>query len=89
MTEPLPESPEGMVAARASSALLELDHDVIACGPGLGRDPGVARVRAATLLDRATVPLVLDADAITVLADDPGRLVGQGRARRDHHPASR
>ena len=27
------------------------------------------------LLDRATVPLVLDADAITVLADDPGRLV--------------
>src|SRR5436853_1281858 len=33
------------------------------------------------LLDRATVPLVLDADAITVLADDPGRLVG--REERD------
>ena len=43
-------------------------------------DRGVAEfVRA--LLDRATVPLVLDADAITVLADDPGRLVG--REERD------
>jgi NAD(P)H-hydrate epimerase len=38
-----------------------------------------AFVRA--LLDRATVPLVLDADAITVLADDPVGLVG--REERD------
>ena len=80
MTEPLAESVEGMVAARAIDRLLELEHDVIACGPGLGRGPGVTEfVRA--LLDRATVPLVLDADAITVLADDPGRLVG--REERD------
>jgi ADP-dependent NAD(P)H-hydrate dehydratase / NAD(P)H-hydrate epimerase len=33
------------------------------------------------LLDRAAVPLVLDADALTVLADDPGRLMG--REERD------
>src|SRR6185295_8564848 len=46
------------------------------CGPGLGRGPGVADfVRA--LVDGATVPLVLDADAITVLADDPSCLVGR------------
>jgi NAD(P)H-hydrate epimerase len=29
------------------------------------------------LVDRCTTPLVLDADAINVLADDPGRLVGR------------
>ena len=33
------------------------------------------------LLDKATVPLVLDADALTVLADDPGQL--SGREDRD------
>src|SRR5947207_2656574 len=80
MAESLPESAEGMVAARAIERVLDLDHDVIACGPGLGRGPGVAEF-VRTLLDRATVPLVLDADAITVLADDPGRLVG--REERD------
>src|SRR5207253_3268857 len=80
MTEPLAESPEGMVAARAIDRLLELDHDVIACGPGIGRGPGVAEF-VRLLLDRATVPLVLDADAITVLAEDPGRLTG--REERD------
>jgi hydroxyethylthiazole kinase-like uncharacterized protein yjeF len=80
MTEPLAESADGMVAAGAIDRLLELRHDIIACGPGLGRGPGVAEfVRA--LLDRATVPLVLDADAITVLADDPAGLVG--REERD------
>src|ERR1051325_1165643 len=73
MTEPLDDSGEGCLSANGIDRLLDLRHDVIACGPGLGRGPGVAEfVRA--LLDRATVPLVLDADAITVLADDPGRL---------------
>ena len=80
MTEPLAESAEGMIAAKAIDRLLDLRHDVIACGPGIGRGPGVAEF-VRTLLDRATVPLVLDADAITVLADDPGRLVG--REERD------
>ena len=80
MTEPLDESAEGTVSAKAIERLLELSHDVIACGPGLGRGPCVTEfVRA--LLDRATVPLVLDADAITVLADDPAGLVG--REERD------
>jgi len=76
MTEPLEESADGSIAPSAIDRVLELRHDVIACGPGLGRGPAVADF-VRELLDRATAPLVLDADAITVLADDPGRLVGR------------
>ena len=75
MTEPLAEA-SGAIASTAIDRILELDHDVIACGPGLGRHPE-AGAFVRELLDRATVPLVLDADALTVLADDPGRLVGK------------
>ena len=76
MTEPLAEASNGTVVAAAIDAVLEFRHDVIACGPGLGHGPAVAEfVRA--LLDRSTVPLVLDADALTVLADDPSALVGR------------
>jgi NAD(P)H-hydrate epimerase len=68
------------VAAAAIDTVLELRHDVVACGPGLGRDPATAAfVRA--LVERSTVPLVLDADALTVLADDPAALTG--REERD------
>jgi NAD(P)H-hydrate epimerase len=76
MTEPLPEGKGGSLSSGAVDTALALAHDVIACGPGLGRDAGVAAfVRA--LVDGATVPLVLDADALTVLADDPGVLTGR------------
>jgi NAD(P)H-hydrate epimerase len=69
-----------MVGVDDVDGVLELAADVIACGPGLGRSAGVtAFVRG--LLDRATVPLVLDADALVALADDPSRLVG--REERD------
>jgi len=75
MTVDLPDGSAGTLAADGVEQLLEMAQDVVACGPGLGRTPQVAEfVRA--LLDRATVPLVLDADALTVLADDPGRLTG-------------
>ena len=80
MTVDLPDDPAGTLDASGVDKLLEQEHDVIACGPGLGRTPQVAQfVRA--LLDKATVPLVLDADALTVLADDPGQLTG--REERD------
>jgi NAD(P)H-hydrate epimerase len=76
MTEPLAESAGGLVTQAALDRVLEMRHDVIACGPGLGRGPEVGEfVRA--LLDRSTSPLVLDADALTVLAEDPARLVGR------------
>jgi NAD(P)H-hydrate epimerase len=72
---PLPDDEAGGVIADAVERVLDIDHDVLACGPGLGRTANAAEF-VRTLLDRATVPLVLDADAITVLAEDPGRLTG-------------
>jgi len=64
------------VSVGAVDRVLELTQDVIACGPGLGRSGDVAAF-VRDLIDRATVPLVLDADAVTVLADDPGRVMGR------------
>ncbi len=76
MTEPLGDADARTVTLAAIERVLELTQDVIACGPGLGRGPEVGEfVRA--LLERATVPLVLDADAITVMSDDPGRMLGR------------
>ena len=76
MTEALAEGADGDLAPAAAETVLAGRHDVIACGPGLGRGTGVgAFVRA--LLERATVPLVLDADALTVMADDPSALSGR------------
>lgn len=80
MTEALSDTKNGTVAAAATEAVLALHHDVVACGPGLGRDAAVAEF-VRILLERSTVPLVLDADALTVLADDPSGLVG--REERD------
>jgi ADP-dependent NAD(P)H-hydrate dehydratase / NAD(P)H-hydrate epimerase len=80
MTEPLSDTKNGTVAAAAIDVVLELHHDVIACGPGLGRDAQVGSF-VRSLVERATVPLVLDADALTVLAEDPSGLLG--REERD------
>jgi NAD(P)H-hydrate epimerase len=76
MTEPLAEAADGGLSEAAVDRILELDQDVIACGPGLGRGEGVAAMVRA-LLDRATVPLILDADAISVLASDSGAIAGR------------
>jgi NAD(P)H-hydrate epimerase len=75
MTEALPEARDGTLAPGGLDRVIDLRQDVIVCGPGIGRSPGVGEfVRG--LLDRATTPLVLDADALTLLADDPARLSG-------------
>jgi hydroxyethylthiazole kinase-like uncharacterized protein yjeF len=76
MTEPLEENPDGQLTADGINRIVNFSQDVIACGPGLGRSANVGEfVRA--LLDRAEAPLVLDADALTVLAEDLGLLTGR------------
>ncbi len=76
MTLPLPESRDGQVHHDAVSQLLDFPCNVIAIGPGLGTDVG-ARTIVHSLLDQATVPLVLDADALTAVNADPTRLLGR------------
>jgi NAD(P)H-hydrate epimerase len=76
MTEALEESPAGGVDFAALERVLELDADVIAAGPGLGTAPGTSAFLHG-LVERAGVPLVLDADALNVFAEDPERLAGR------------
>ena len=67
---------EGRVGAEAAEAVLAERCDVLAVGPGLGRSAGVARC-VRELVDRAPVPLVLDADALNAFAGDPAGLRGR------------
>ena len=76
MTEPLDETAEGTIDFGAIERVLELTADVIAVGPGLGQGPSTAAFVQA-LVERAGVPLVLDADALNAYAGDPDRLTGR------------
>jgi NAD(P)H-hydrate epimerase len=76
MTEPLEETAAGAIDFTAVDRVLDFKADVIAMGPGLGRDPStVAFIQA--VVERSGVPLVLDADALNAFADDPDRLMGR------------
>lgn len=66
--------PEVMVSLRAANDdFLDLVEaaKTIAVGPGLGLDSDAKRI-LEFILKKATVPLVLDADALTLLAAKPG-----------------
>jgi NAD(P)H-hydrate epimerase len=80
MTEPLDETPTGTVDFAAAETVLGLTADVIALGPGLGRGEGVSTF-VRELVEKSELPLVLDADALNALADDPSAL--QGREGRE------
>ena len=76
MTLPLEEAADGTASAANVDRLLAFDADVIAIGPGLGRSPSVvALVRA--LVERSTVPLVLDADALNAFEGRADGLAGR------------
>jgi NAD(P)H-hydrate epimerase len=78
MTEPLAESPDadGGIDAAAADRVLEIARDVVALGPGLGQT-AATRAFVHALVDRATMPLVIDADGLNAFASDPDRLAGR------------
>jgi len=63
MTVALEETMEGAIDFAALDRVLDFKADVIAVGPGLGRAPSTAAF-VQGLVERAGVPLVLDADAL-------------------------
>lgn len=76
MTEAADETADGTFDFTAVEQVLDLDADVVAIGPGLGRGEGVTTfVRA--LVERCETPLVLDADALNAFSDEPSALVGR------------
>ncbi|HUK34639.1 MAG TPA: NAD(P)H-hydrate dehydratase [Vicinamibacterales bacterium] len=56
--------------------LIDMARDVIAIGPGLGQAAGTRRF-VKSLVEQATMPLVIDADGLNAFADDPDRLTGR------------
>lgn len=70
MTSALPADRAGRIAPKARAAIEELrgPATTLACGPGLGRSTGLTKL--LTWLYRTTEqPLVLDADALNILAE--------------------
>jgi hydroxyethylthiazole kinase-like uncharacterized protein yjeF len=75
MTEPLDEGIDGLDPDEVDR-VVELARDVIAIGPGLGQADST-RTFIKQLVDRATTPLVIDADGLNAFAGEPDRLSGR------------
>jgi NAD(P)H-hydrate epimerase len=80
MTAPVADTPGGGLAHAALAALLELarERDVVALGPGLGREAETQKLASEFAL-RCAPPLVLDADGLFPFA---GGGLGALKARR-------
>jgi NAD(P)H-hydrate epimerase len=75
MTEPLDEAVNGL-DPDGVDRILDIARDVLAIGPGLGQAEAT-REFVKQLVDRATMPLIVDADGLNAFADDPDRLAGR------------
>jgi NAD(P)H-hydrate epimerase len=75
MTVPLPETASGTLSPDGLDRILALaeNRQALALGPGLGTDPDTRNL-VASLVDTCTLPLIMDADAINCLADNPAVL---------------
>jgi NAD(P)H-hydrate epimerase len=78
MTEALPETAAGAVSLEAVERVLELQEraSVIAIGPGLTVTDEETRRFVRMIVERRTVPLILDADGLNALAPWPEELRG-------------
>ncbi len=75
MVEPLAGTPDGTIASAAAEKVLALlkGKDALLLGPGISTHPETAAF-VGRLLPRVTVPVVLDADGLNIVAARPARL---------------
>jgi ADP-dependent NAD(P)H-hydrate dehydratase / NAD(P)H-hydrate epimerase len=80
MTEGLPETPDGSLAAAGLPRILRLleGKRVVAIGPGLTTHPETKKLIREVVL-KARVPVILDADGINAFAGSTGLLSGTRR----------
>ena len=75
MTEAIPSDAEGLDPDEVER-VIDLARDVLAIGPGLGQGRGT-REFVRRIVDRATMPLVIDADGLNAFTGAPDRLAGR------------
>jgi hydroxyethylthiazole kinase-like uncharacterized protein yjeF len=75
MTEPLPETDRGTLSEDALPEILRLleEKDALMLGPGISTQESTARL-VLSLLPKLKTPVVLDADALNILASGPALL---------------
>jgi NAD(P)H-hydrate epimerase len=75
-TAPLPQDAHGRLSTAALPEMLELTQvsTAVTIGPGLGQSDDIGEM-LVKILEQTTPPLVLDADALNVLAGRPGALL--------------
>jgi NAD(P)H-hydrate epimerase len=80
MTEPLPETDAGTISNRAFDRVIELakGKTVLAIGPGISRHPQTSEV-VRNLIEKASIPIVLDADGLNAFDGYANQLNGRGR----------
>lgn len=82
MTLALPADSAGRIAAAAYEQIVELAQPatVVACGPGLGRSWELDQM-VGRLYQELGQPMVIDADALNALSEEPDELVRPGGPR--------
>jgi len=78
MTQPLAATEDGFIAGPEGLAELIERMTAVATGPGIGIGEGAAQT-LEWILDHWEGPLLLDADAVNLLAGRPERLAGRGQ----------
>ncbi len=83
MTRGLPETPDGTFSLDALEAALAVaaKGSAAALGPGMGAENADTRAFAREFIARCPVPLVIDADGLNVLSQEPDRGAALVKAR--------